>query len=227
MGGFLFTILISIGIPLIGFGYAVYKKRGFPLLLGILAFVVSQILFRLPILQLLATHSTSYHLLQVTQPIVFSLLLGFSAGLVENVARFVFMYFWLKKRDFASGFFFGFGHGGIEALLLVGLPVLSLLFNPALGSIENISLVAGIERFFAMAFHIGLSFIILVGIVKKKFIYVIVAILIHGLVDSSVGILPLFLPKEHTIWVLESVIGIVAISVVLYSIWIKRKGILQ
>src|SRR5699024_12320352 len=61
--------------------------------------------------------STDYTLMQVASPIVFSIVLGLSAGIFEEVTRYVLMRFVMYKRTWQSGFFFGAGHGVIEAII--------------------------------------------------------------------------------------------------------------
>src|SRR5690625_1133151 len=127
------------------------------------------------------------------QPVLFAVVIGLSAGVFEEMARFIIMRFFMKQRDWKSGFLFGAGHGGIEAILFVGINSVVSLFSPAVIAYSTDFFIGGIERFFALLLHIGLSIIVLQGVVQKKFRYVIFAILIHGFVDSLIGILPLFL----------------------------------
>lgn len=227
MVGIIFTVIISIGIPLVALFYAFYKKRYIPFGLGILAFVVSQILLRLPLMEYIGQNSLAYSMLSSTQPVLFAIIIGLSAGVFEELARFIAMRFLMKQRDWQSGFLFGLGHGGIEAVLFVGISFVSLLFSPLLIVSSDMYFIAGIERFFAMILHIGLSIIVLQAIVKRKFIYVVLAIMIHGMVDALVGILPLYVPENSVIFVLEVTIAIIALAVFIYSLRIKRKGVLQ
>ena len=223
----IFTVVVSIGLPLILFLYACMKKRYIPFILGIVAFVLSQVLLRIPILQYLGESSISYSMLSATQPVLFAILLGLSAGVFEELGRFIFMFFFMKQRDWKAGFLFGAGHGGIEAILFVGIGMLALLFSSTANvEVANI-FVGGIERFFAMLLHIGLSIIVLQGVVQKRFLYVVLAILIHGFIDALVGILPLYVPKDYVLIVLEGTLALIALAVLGYSLWMKRKGILK
>lgn len=222
----LFSLAISIGIPVFLLLYAVYTKRWSPFLLGVLAFVVSQVLLRIPLLQYLGSHSISYVMFQATQPILFSILLGLSAGVFEEVARYVAMRFFMVQRDWKSGFLFGAGHGGIEAVLFVGVPLVSALFSPML-NLDITYALGGVERFFAMMLHIGLTMIVLQGVVQKRLLFLVLAILIHGGVDALVGILPLYVPKDYVLFVLESVLALTALALLFYSLMIKKKGVLR
>lgn len=227
VAGIIFTVGVTIGLPILALLYACYKKRYIPFLLGVLAFVVSQILIRIPILQYLGEHSTGYLMFNTTQPVLFAVVIGLSAGVFEEIARFIAMRFFMKQRDWKAGFLFGAGHGGIEAVLLVGISTVSLLFSSTAIAYNQDFFMGGAERIFAMMLHVGLSIIVLQGVVQKKFLYVVFAILIHGLVDALVGIIPLYMQGDSMMIVLEGTVAIFAFIVVGYSLWIKRKGVLQ
>lgn len=225
--GVVFSLLISLVVPIIVFIFACVKRRFAPYLLGVLAFTVSQVVIRIPILKYIQEHSTAYHIFSITQPILFAIVIGLSAGVFEGMARFVMMRYFMKQKDWQSGFLFGAGHGGIEAILFVGINAVTYVFSPLAIAYNSSFFIGGIERLFAMLLHIGLSIIVLKGIVHKKFSYVLVAILIHGLVDSLIGILPIFLPGEYVLLSIELSLAIIASAVFIYSLLIKRKGSLQ
>lgn len=227
MVGMIFALLISIGIPLFMLLYAAYKRLYIPFVLGVLAFIVSQILLRIPLLQYLGDHSAAYAMFSVTQPVLFAILLGLSAGLFEELARFAAMRFFMKQRSWQAGFLFGAGHGGIEAVLFVGISALTMLFSPMAIVYTDSFFVSGIERFFAMLLHIGLSIIVLAGVVRKRLFYLLLAILLHGLIDALVVILPMYVPQDSVLIVVEVTVAIFALAVFIYSLWIKRKGVLQ
>lgn len=227
MAGIIFATIISIGLPLVALLYACWKKRYIPFGLGVLAFVVSQVLIRIPILQYLGEHSTAYSMFSAMQPVLFAVIIGLSAGMFEELARFIAMRFFMKQRDWQSGFLFGAGHGGIEAVLFVGSSAVLLLFSPTAIAYSDAYFIGGIERFFAMLLHIGLSIIVLQGVVQKRFLYVVLAIMIHGAIDALVGILPLYVPKESRLLVVEGTVAVIALAVFNYSLWIKRRGVLQ
>ncbi|AZQ47365.1 YhfC family glutamic-type intramembrane protease [Bacillus sp. GX] len=225
MNGLIFTTMISFGLPLLALLYAVWKKRYIPYMLGVLAFVVSQILIRIPILNYVNGTSTDFQMFSVMQPVLFVLLLSLSAGIFEEVARFIAMRYFMKQRDWQSGFLFGAGHGGIEAVLIVGIPVISLLLSQTAIQNGDSYYFAGIERIFAMVLHIGLSFIILQAVVQKKFRYVIYAILIHGTANALASIISLYVKGKSGIIMSEVSLAICALLVFSYSFILKRKGV--
>ncbi|OOR14466.1 YhfC family glutamic-type intramembrane protease [Bacillus mycoides] len=227
MNGLIFTAFISIGLPLVALLYAFWKKCYIPYMLGVLAFVVSQILIRIPILNYLNGNSTAFSMFSVMQPILFAIMLSLSAGIFEEIARFIAMRYFMKQRDWQSGFLFGVGHGGIEAVLIVGIPVVSLLLSQTVSGNTDSYFVGGVERIFAMLIHVGLSFIVLQAVVQKKFRYVVYAIFIHGTVNALAGIIPLYVPANRAIFTVEVTIAICALLVFSYSFILKRKGVLK
>src|SRR5699024_10209751 len=124
MSGIIFSIVISIGIPTGLIIYAWYRKNWFSFLLGVLAFVVSQILLRIALLQFLQKNSSDFIMFRIIDPVLFDIIIGLSAEVVEEVARFMFMRFFMTKKDWNAGFLFGAGHGGIEAIIFVGVPTI-------------------------------------------------------------------------------------------------------
>lgn len=226
MSGIIFSLTISIGLPLIALCYSVIKKCTIPFILGILAFVISQILIRIPLLEYLQSHSTDYLMFRTMRPILFSIILGLSAGIFEELARFIMMHFFMKQRNWRTGFIFGAGHGGIEAILFLGVQAIIMLSSP-LAYAYNVNFwLGGMERLFAMLLHIGLSIIVLQAVVQKKFMYVFIAIIIHGFIDSLIGILPLFLSQHVALISIELSLIFVALIVFTYTLFIKRKGVL-
>ncbi|MFE9078007.1 YhfC family intramembrane metalloprotease [Bacillus cereus] len=225
MNGLIFTTMISCGLPLVALLYAFWKKHYIPYMLGVLAFVVSQILIRIPILNYVNGTSTNFQMFSVMQPVLFVLLLSLSAGIFEEVARFIAMRYFMKQRDWQSGFLFGAGHGGIEAVLIVGIPVISLLLSQTVIQNGDSYYFAGIERIFAMVLHIGLSIIVLHAVVQKKFRYVVYTILIHGTANAIASIIALYVQGKSGIILSEVSIAICAVLVFSYSVILKRKGV--
>ncbi|PFO66973.1 YhfC family intramembrane metalloprotease [Bacillus cereus] len=225
MNGLIFTTMISFGLPLVALLYAFWKKRHIPYMLGVLAFVISQILIRIPILNYINGTSTNFQMFSVMQPVLFVLLLSLSAGIFEEIARFIAMRYFMKQREWQSGFLFGAGHGGIEAVLIVGIPVISLLLSQTVIQNGDSYYFAGIERIFAMVLHIGLSIIVLHAVVQKKFRYVVYTILIHGTANAIASIIALYVQGKSGIILSEVSIAICAVLVFSYSVILKRKGV--
>ena len=174
---------------------------------GALAFTVSQLLTRIPLMTLVVpTLGADISGFLLSGPVA-----SYSAGLFEETGRLVVMLLLLKAfHRWIDGVTFGFGHGGIEAIVLVGLTmvtnlVLALFIN--LGQWQTIAatlpadaaaqvfdaltttspsafLLAGLERLSAISLHVACSVLVLAGIVhRRKALAWLAAVLLHGTVN--------------------------------------------
>ncbi len=193
----LFMFFSAAAATVLPIGAAVYLGRKYETSwkavgIGALIFILFQPVLRFPLLKLIqGTSWFSYN--SVVNPWMISIFLGFTAGIFESTGRLIAFKFLLKDRlQWKNGIAYGLGHGGIEAILLAGIPLINLIFmsisNPALiNQAPALYLVGGLERIFAMTLHIALSLIILYGVNTKKYRYFFYAVLAHGIVDSSIG----------------------------------------
>lgn len=95
-------------------------------LIGAAAFFVSQIVLRLPVLQVLSLKSAPFAaFVSTTAGII--LIGAFTAGLFEETARLICARFILKgdKRSLKQSIAFGLGHGTCEAVILIGVTMLT------------------------------------------------------------------------------------------------------
>lgn len=95
-------------------------------LIGAAAFFVSQIVLRIPILQVLSLKSEPFAAFVSTT--AGKILIGaFTAGLFEETARLICARFILKgdKRSLKQSIAFGLGHGACEAVILIGVTMLT------------------------------------------------------------------------------------------------------
>ena len=241
---FSINIIISIGIPMGVLVYIIAKRRVYlkSYLIGAFVFFLSQIVLRLPILNFLSTNVDWYIMLSSFYPIVYSIILGVSAGVFEEIGRFLGFKLGLKKnRTYKDGLAFGIGHGGIEAILITGISSISNLiavislhngsFNAVnYGTEQAMSvyssltgfqvLIGGFERLFAMCIHIGMTIMVLYGINNSQKRYLLFAIIIHGIVDAMLGILQYF---GIGVIGIEVWVMICAIVSVIYTIKCKCK----
>lgn len=208
------------------------KKRGAKLrafLLGAAAFAVSQILTRLPLLGLIQGTGW-FTLFMMTQPVLYVLLLAFTAGLFEEVARFVGIRLLLKPDmlNWDNAFVFGLGHGGIEAIYLVGINY-AVSFVQALsgqhvveilGTPSSYFLVGGVERVLAVAMHIGFTMMVFYAVKRRKPLYLLAAIAAHMLVDAVVPLLKMA-GLTLDVWATEGVFAVLAALLVWMTIRFK------
>ena len=163
---------------------------------------------------------------------------GLAAGLFEETGRLVAMKFFMKDTlNRENAILYGVGHGGIEAILLIGLTY-SLLINSGaltnllstydadaqqtviqqlnvLGTLPSLQFyLAGIERIGAMLFHVVLSYLIYLAVSRNNLKLYALSIFLHGFLNAGVVIL------SRMVSVLLSeiimLLAVVLLAVVLY-----------
>lgn len=196
---------------------------------GAVVFIVSQPLTRMQILSKLG-YTGWFTLFTVTYPIMYSLLLGLSAGIFEEGGRFIGARLFLKNElTWENGVVFGLGHGGAEALLLVGLNYLVQIINAILGKSKGaisgvppyMFLVGGLERVLAVIAHTGMTMLVFYSLKYKKPVYLLWAVLFHTLIDS-----PLMIFKQVgfdlSVWGMEGFVAIFAVLAAIIIVKFKR-----
>lgn len=124
------TLLISLILPvlvLIVFA-AKHRKQGIlsAWLLGAAGFFVTQILIRLPILTALQAQSWFLTFAQ-NHLFAYAFSLAFTAGLFELAGRFAVAKLMRKRLTLRRSLAAGLGHGGIEAMIIVGITYINNL----------------------------------------------------------------------------------------------------
>lgn len=145
-----------------------------------------------------------------------ALLLGLSAGIFEESARYLVYRFWLKDvRSWRQAVLFGAGHGGIEAILLGGLALLTLFRATSLRNVdlttmvppEQVDLVRqqleaywaaswveallpALERALAIGLHVSLAVMVLRARLGRRLGWLVLAVLWHAAANAA-GLLAL------------------------------------
>lgn len=124
------TLFVSLILPvlvLILFALK-HRKQGIisAWLLGAAGFFVTQILIRLPILTALQSQSWFLSFSQ-NHLFAYAFSLAFTAGLFELAGRFVVAKLLKKRLTLRRSLAAGLGHGGIEAMLLIGITYINNL----------------------------------------------------------------------------------------------------
>ena len=118
------TLFISLILPiLILIIFSIRNKKQGILsawLLGAAGFLVTQILIRLPILTVLQSQSWFLNFAQ-DHLFGYAFSLAFTAGVFELAGRFAVAKIMEKKLTYNRSLAAGFGHGGIEAMILIGM----------------------------------------------------------------------------------------------------------
>lgn len=229
------SLLIAVLMPIALVVYF-YKKQRISLkvvFIGAGVFVVSQLLTRIPLLAYINTQE--WYKSMASNVVILAIFLGITAGLFEEVGRYLAMKLFMKnKLEWKDGLAFGIGHGGIEAIVLVGMGLINTIimsfminagvFNSLVGAslkpevIGQIKsalvdpssitfLAGGYERIMTMIIQIALSMVVLYAVKAKKPIFLLYAILLHGVVDSPVVI---FSGMKINIWVIELYVTVCA-----------------
>lgn len=242
------SALISIGLPaaLLVLWKKKTKVRFKPFLVGMAVFFVSVMVLESIFHQFMVVIDSPIKRFIMSSPFIYAVYAGLAAGIFEETGRLIaFRFFLNKENGREAGVAYGIGHGGIEAVLLVGIAminnlVLVLTLN-SMGAEKYLSmlpaetadtvrvgleslystpaamfLVGGIERVFAIAFHIALSVLVFMAVKRqgKKYLYP-VAILLHAGVDffavlGSTGII-------KSLLVIEGIVAIFAAAASVYA----------
>ncbi len=187
------------------------KQSWKPLLFGALTFTVFQGFARLPVLSAFAGLDW-YKALQSTQPAIYTLFLGATAALFEESGRWLVMRLLLKKqRGVMDGVAFGVGHGGIEAVVIMGVSaLLSLLSSGVMETDPSLVFAGGFERLFTLAAQIGFSVMVLKAVREKKLLWLLLAFAVHTLLAFAVAYSAGYLGDRGGVWSIEIVIGLLA-----------------
>lgn len=119
----LFGLIFLVVVPIVAIIVLLVKKKLAvkPLVFGFLSFIISQMVLRIPLMQVL-NNVGWYQAFAAATPLLFLLVVGgFTAGLFEETARLVGAKALKNQRSYRDMLSFGFGHGICEVIVLVGL----------------------------------------------------------------------------------------------------------
>lgn len=207
-----FTLLVSLLLPLFISIYLIIRSKLYfkPIIVGVLTFLIFQVFTRIYILQVILPTQVWYILFTYEYPIVYAFLLSLTAGLFEEIGRYIMMKYILRKMDIKKALAFGLGHGGIEAILFVGIAL--VLTNPMLIDSQQL-LMSGLERFSAIIFHLGFSVLVYQMIFKSKKFNLLYAISLHTLVNFVSVVLMM---NGVNMWIIEGVLFFFAIIMIIF-----------
>lgn len=217
-----------------------------PLGIGMLIFILfSQVLEKM--LHMIMIDADGASLKWTDSKALFVLYAVLAAGIFEEVGRYIGFKWMLKNhRDYKDGLSFGLGHGGIEAVLIGAFGAINaivlasmiqsgtfdkmiaptlpkeqaaLIKDMVLHTPFSMYVLAGLERVFALAFHIAMSLLVLLGVREQKFRYIIFAILLHALMDVAPA---LYQARVMTnIWLVEAIAFLFAVAAFLFTRRVK------
>ena len=241
--GIIFSAVIAIGLPVVLLILVKVKLHARVAGAGIGA--LTFVLFALVLEQIL--HGIMLRLFGETlreNIWLFAVYGGLAAGVFEETGRLVAMKFWMKKSlSKESSVMYGVGHGGIEAILIVGFTCISNLIAALMinsGQIESAFstiedgvgretalqglsvlwttpgyqfFLAGVERISAVTLHICLSYLVYRAVKYGMKKYYFLAVGIHFLVDALTVLLSNYTPLVILEAVLLIMIGVLAVIV--------------
>jgi uncharacterized membrane protein YhfC len=207
---------LMIAMPLgLGIFLARVLRPGWrPFLIGAATFLGSQVLhipFNSWVLAPLLERLGIVQPWQGSRLLAAAVALGLSAGLFEEVARYVVLRRWLRDaRTWRQAVMFGAGHGGLEAVAL-GVVALVTLFQAIayrgadlstlvkpdqLGATQaqlnaywaapaSLVMLGSVERAIALCVQISLAVVVLQAVIRRNAAWLALAIAWHALVDAS------------------------------------------
>lgn len=223
-----------------------FKIQWIPILIGagifiLFAMVLEQILHVL----VLRPEADGTIPLIVDSPWLYVLYGVLAAGIFEETGRlFAFILMKRKYKIVDSAVSYGIGHGGIEAIIIVGLGmvnsiIISVLINSGgaiaeslpPGTAESITgtpvymyILSLIERVFAITVHIALSVIVWMAVTKKgKWWLFPLAIVLHALTNVTAAMLQAGLLTN--IWIMYAGFMVMTLITlwIAYNVGIKGK----
>ena len=183
----------------------------------------------------------------IWQDISLAIFLGFSAGIFEELSRYVMYRWWAKDaRSWGAGLVAGAGHGGIEAvvlgiLVLYGYVQMMILRGVDVSTITSpdkvdmvraqvqaywsapwyMTMLGAIERLFTIPLHLACSILVLQTFIRKNSWWIVLAIFLHALVDG----LSIYLMKiKFSVYSIEGIIGIFAVISVGIVFLLRERG---
>lgn len=218
--GMVCTLLISTVVPIAAFIIAAVKWKGRARISSFFIGAATFIVFALILERILHAVVLGATGTMIAGNIwLYALYGGLAAGLFEETGRFLAMKFCMKKTlNRENAILYGIGHGGIEAILIVGLTyvnnlIYSALINSgsltsvlaaydgktqaallqqlsALGTTPSIHFyLAGLERIGAMLLHIVLSYLVYLAVKNGAPKYYALSIFLHAFLNAAIVII--------------------------------------
>lgn len=238
--GMFFSLFVAIGAPVILCVLMRMKKKAklSSCFIGMGTFIVSALILE-QILHVIVLRGTGT---LITGNIwLYALYGGLAAGLFEETGRYFAMKLLMKKNlNRENALMYGVGHGGIEAIIIVGLAeinniVTSFLINSGqaelllngsnetvMASLSQLWLLppyqfymAGIERLTAIALHISLSYFVYRAVKEHRIGFYFLAVALHFLVDGVTVAASVFLP-------VTAIEGVLILMVAGIGFWVYK-----
>ena len=170
---------------------------------------------------------------------VLALAAGLSAGLFEEIARYVVYRLWIKEaRTWRQAVMFGAGHGGGEAIIIGVLTAMTTINLLALQNMDlntlgltaaqlaalqaqmetfrtapwYMALLGAVERVWAMTFHIAAAVLVMQAVRRRNLLWLVAAILWHTVLNA---VSLLVVDAAGAVWTEVALGGLSIISLVI------------
>ncbi len=248
IGTIVITVLFVIFLP-IGLAIALRRRFSVPwwyFMVGIFTFIGAQVV-HLPLNHLLSQMGILPEGARSGgELILMAMILGLTAGVTEELARAVGFGLAKQARRFEDGVMMGLGHGGIEAMILGVLIIASAVSLNLLresGSLPSdltpeqklaverqlelfastpfLALAPVVERIIALILQVSLSIVVLQAFIRRNWLYVLIAILIHAGFDFVAVYASVQL---ENIWLIEALLFALAAPLAFWAWQFRPRG---
>jgi len=164
-----------------------------------------------------------------------AIVLGLTAGLCEEIARYLVYRYWIKSaRTWREALMFGAGHGGIEAIIVGGLAGVAFVQLIALRNVDvstlpiptdqqalaakqiaeywsapwYATLLGAVERAFALCFHLSAAVLVLQAFRRKNLLWLVAAILWH----TATNAVSVFVAGTWGVYWAEVTVGVFGVA---------------
>ncbi len=238
--GMIFTLILSTVTPIAAFLIAAVKWKKKTNISSFFIGAATFILFAMVLERILHTVVLGTTGTLITGNIwLYALYGGLAAGLFEETGRFLAMKLCMKKNlNRENAILYGIGHGGIEAILLIGLTYVNNLVYSALinsGSLTALTAsydaetqalllqqlsvlgttpsyqfyLAGVERIGAMLLHVILSYLVYLAVRNGKPLFYVSAIFLHAILNAAIVIVAAKISAVLSEVILLAAVGII------------------
>lgn len=254
IAAYILNPLLMVALPIV-LGLVLARRLGQPwrlFFIGAATFIASQVV-HIPLNLLIDRLAPGLLQPQSGNPgglLVTAGVLGLSAGVCEEVARYLVYRFWIKDaRHWRQGLMFGAGHGGVEAIILgviagLGAVNVVVLSQTDLTTLPGVTpdqlatvqeqmalalsypwwypLLGTLERIFAILNHLAMALLVLQAFRRRNILWLLAAILWHAALDATAVYIIGSLGQENGALWAELAVGLFALASV-GVIWALRE----
>ena len=212
-------------------------------LIGMVGFVLSQ-LFHIPFnwlvvnqLEMLPTDTAI-----LVNLIIVAMFYGLSAGVFEEVTRYLIYRFWAKDaRTWGRGLMYGSGWGGVESMILGLIVLINAVLLAAMSQGSWLELVpaeqqgllaeqiqamvtmpwyegmlGALERAFALCLHLSLSLMVMQVLTRGKLWWLWLAIGWHALVDATAVFMQSYWANAYLTEGIVAVFAVISLGIIFW-----------